>query len=276
MVMRQSGVVTDLRRLGPHDHVCWGFDDVSVFRAAAVSFLEVGLELGQRVWYVGEREDGVHEALAGAAPGAVEVVSLAAHYADGAVVDPVAQVEAYARATRQAIADGFAGLRVATDASPLVATRAQLEAFTRYEHRVDHLMAELPFSAMCAYNRSTLGDHAVAQLASLHPVATTGTAPFRLHASREPGCAATIGGELDLAGADLLALALDRAGLRATGGELVLDAAGLTFLDRARLGALVDHARGLGAVLVLRTDQPVPRRLVELLGLDDVRIEAVA
>lgn len=274
--MRQSGVVTDPRRLGPHDHVCWGFDDVAAFRAAAVSFLQVGLELGQRVWYVGEREDGVHDALSGAAPGAVEVVALAAHYADGAVVDPAEQVAAYARATREALAAGFTGLRVATDASPLVVTPAQLEAFTRYEHQVDHLMADLPFSAMCAYNRPLLGDHVIAQLACMHPAATADTTPFRLHASSTPGCAATIGGELDLAGADLLALALERTGLRPVAGELVLDAADLRFLDRARLAALAERARRLGAVLVLRTDQPVPRRLVQLLASGDVRIETAA
>jgi hypothetical protein len=33
--MRQSGVVSDVRRLGPNDHVCWGFDDVDFHAAAA-------------------------------------------------------------------------------------------------------------------------------------------------------------------------------------------------------------------------------------------------
>ncbi|MFL6125922.1 MEDS domain-containing protein [Actinophytocola sp.] len=51
--------MSDLRRLGLHDHVCWGFDDDVAFRAAAVSFLHAGLALGQRVRYLGEREDDV-------------------------------------------------------------------------------------------------------------------------------------------------------------------------------------------------------------------------
>ncbi len=272
--MRQSGVVADVRGLGVHDHVCWGFDDETAFRSAAVAFLDAGLALGQQVWYVGEREDGVHDALSAAAPGAVRLVSRSAHYAVDAAVEPRAQVEAYARATEEALAAGFAGLRVATDATPMVATPAQLEAFTRYEHQVDHLMAGTPFSAMCAYNRSLLGEEVVTQLASMHPANAGQEASFRLHAADRPGCAFTIGGELDMSSTELLALALERAAPLPRDGELVVDATDLTFVDRARLDLLADHARRHGATLVLRTGRHVPRRLVALLDLPDVRVEA--
>lgn len=272
--MRQSGVVTDVRRLGPHDHVCWGFDDDAEFRAAAVSFLDAGLTLGQRVRYVGPLEDGVHTALTGARPGAVEVVTVDVQYATSTVVDPRTQVEVYAAATADALAAGFTGLRVATDVTALVARPAHLEVAVRYEHRVDHLMARQPLSAMCAYNRTVLGAEALAQLASVHPLATESATPFRLHASSTPGCAAAIGGELDVSSTELLDLALERADLQPVGGELVLDAAELTFIDHTRLTVLVDHARSLGATLVLRTAQPVLRKLVRLVDCGNVRIEA--
>ncbi len=274
--MRLSGVVTDVRRLGPHDHVCWGFDDGAAFRAAAVSFLDAGLELGQRVRYVGEPGDGVHSALAGARPGAVEVVPVAGQYAGPATVDPAEQARAYATAVDDALAAGFTGLRVATDVTALVLGPAQLDAFARYEHRVDHLMARRPFSAMCAYNRVELGAAALGQLASMHPAATASATAFRLHASSRPGCAAALGGELDLAGEARLRIALERAELTPVGGELVLDATELTFVDATRLAIVIEHARRLGATLVLRTDQYVPTRLVGVLGRDDVRIEAVS
>lgn len=274
--MRVSGVVDDVRRLGPHDHVCWGFEDVASFRSQALSFLLDGLEQGQRVWYVGPADDGVHAALPEAARAAVEVVPFGTRYPVGAVVDPEVQVRAYAAATDAAVAAGFTGLRVATDATPLVGTDAQLDAFARYEHLVDRYMTGRPFSAMCAYNRARLGDGAVAELATMHAVSGPETTPFRLHASSEPGCAAVIAGELDLFGAHLLELALDRADLRPVDGELVLDARNLTFVDHTRLVGLIDHARGRGATLVLRTAQRVPRRLVEVLRLDGVRIEAAS
>lgn len=273
--MRLSGVVADVRSLGSHDHVCWGFDDDADFRAAAVAFLDAGLALGHRVRYVGEPGDGVHTALAAARPGAIEVVPVDAQYAPSTLADLRAHVEAYATATADALAAGFTGLRVATDATALVARPTWLDAAARYEHRVDHLMVRQPLSAMCAYNRAVLGADALAQLATMHPVATGSMALFRLHASSAAGCAAAIGGELDISCAELLGLALERAELRPVCGELVLDAAELTFVDQARLAVLVEHARHLGATLVLRTDQPVPRRLVRMLDWPNVRIEAV-
>jgi anti-anti-sigma regulatory factor len=163
---------------------------------------------------------------------------------------------------------------VAPDVTALVAHPARLDAAARYEHRVDHLMARLPLSAMCAYNQTVLGADVLAQLATMHPLATESAALFRLYASSTPGCAAAIGGELDLLSADLLDLALERAELRPVDGELVLDAAELMFIDQARLAALVEHAQRLDAPLVLRSDQPLLRRLVRSLGWKNVGIEA--
>ncbi|OLF18122.1 MEDS domain-containing protein [Actinophytocola xanthii] len=273
--MRMSGVVDDVRRLGRFDHVCWAFDDADTFRAQAVTFLAQGLADGQRVWFVGDPDPRVVDALPAASEGAFEVVTTSSTYSSGVEVDADSQVRTYARSTEQALADGFTGLRVATDATPLVRTRGQLEAFTRYEHQVDRYMAGSPFSAMCGYDRGVLGGDAVAELACMHPNANDDATPFRLHAATLPGCAAAIGGELDILTEDLLVKALRRADLRPDPqGELVLDATALTFLDHNRLLQLVGHAEGLGARLVLRTDQPIPRRLVQLMDLPAVRIEA--
>ncbi len=273
---RQSGEVTHPRLPGRHEHLCYGFDDRADFRTAAVSFLDAGLAAGQRAWYVGAPEDGVHTALTAPRPGAVELVPFDAHYAAGSHLAPHEQVEAYATATADAIAAGFTGLRVATDVTPLVDTPARLDATARYEHLADHLMVRAPLSGMCGYDRTVLGADALAQLASMHPATTTSATPFRLHAGTTPGCAATIAGELDVESAELLDLALNRAELRSVDGELVLDAAELHFIDLARLTTLAEHARHLGARLVLRSDQQVLHRLVRLVDWDDVRIEAAA
>lgn len=274
--MRQSGEVTDLHLQGRHEHLCYGFDDRAEFCAAAVSFLEAGLAAGQQVWYVGDWEDGVHTALIAPRPGAVEVVPLEEHYAVHGTVDTREQVEAYAAATADALAAGFTGLRVATDVTSLVGTPTRLDSAARYEHKADRLMVTAPLSGMCGYDRSVLGAGVLAQLASMHPAATASATPFRLHASTTSGCAAAIGGELDVTSAELLGLALARAELLPQDGELVLDAHELHFIDRARLAALVEHARHLGARLVLCTDQPVVHRLVRLLDWDSVRVEAAS
>lgn len=280
--MRRSGIIEHTRGLGAHDHVCWRYDDMGEFRVRAREFLSEGLEQGYRVCYVASGAvddlvgdlrgiDGIDRALR---EGAVQVASLEATYPVGTVVDPEAQVRAYAAATGAAVDEGFAGLRVAAEATPLVRTPRQLAAFARYEHLVDRYMADHPFSAMCAYAVAEVDDSAFAQLACLHPNTNTPSPGFRLHAAGDHVIA--LGGEVDPSTDDLFTQTLDRVDLGLRDGELVLDATGLTFLDHNSLLRLADHAARRGAPLVLRASWPGLSRLVELLELHDVRVERVA
>ncbi len=280
--MRRSGVLEHTRGLGAHDHVCWRYNDVREFRVRVREFLSEGLEQGYRVRYVASGDVGaLVQDLRGIAAidqalreGAAQVTSLEATYPVGAVVDPEAQVMAYAAATGTAVDDGFAGLRVAAEATPLVRTPQQLAAFARYEHLVDNYMADHPFSAMCAYAVAEVDDSAFAQLACLHPNTNTRSPGFRLHAAGDRVTA--LGGEVDSSADTLFTQALERVDLRPSGGELVLDATGLTFLDHNNLLRLADHAARRGVPLVLRASWPGLGRLVELLELRGVRVEQVA
>jgi hypothetical protein len=78
-------------------------------------------------------------------------------------------VDTYLQATEQALSAGYRGLRVAADATDLARTRAQRDAFVRYEHLIDQGMADVPFSAMYAYDRRVLGE-AASELACAHPI----------------------------------------------------------------------------------------------------------
>ncbi|ADJ49121.1 hypothetical protein AMES_7295 [Amycolatopsis mediterranei S699] len=178
--------------------------------------------------------------------GAVQVASVEATYRTGAVVDPAGQVEHYAAATSEALAAGFTGLRVAADATSLVRTPAQVDAFARYEHLVDHYLAGHPMSAMCGQDVAELGREAVAQLACMHPAAHDGATPFHLHAHARDGSAAALDGELDLEARRLWPPVLERAGLRPEGGTIAIDAAGLEFVDHRSLVALAGYAERHG------------------------------
>jgi anti-anti-sigma regulatory factor len=274
-----TGVIEDARGLGLHDHVCWAFDEQDDLRCRVREFLAEGLELGQRVWYVapGDVEtladdirdlDGMDLALR---VGAAHVVSVDTAYPVGTVIEPAAQVQAFVTAATQAVAAGFTGLRVAADTTPLVRTSAQLDAFARYEYLVDRCIASQPLSGMCGYNRVELGEEVIAQLACLHPNINGGTAQFRLHAWDQ--AAASLNGELDMTTVELLSLALQRADLQPHGDELVIDAAGLTYIDHRALLMLAEHTQRAHATIVLRTAWPGAAPLVELLGLREVRVE---
>ncbi|MEV6717356.1 MEDS domain-containing protein [Lentzea sp. NPDC051208] len=279
---RKSGFAVHGRGFGPHDHLCWRYRDEHDFHDRVREFLSEGLTLGYQVRYIGTGDpdvlvrdldgiDGIDEALKA---GTAQVASLDTTYPVGAVIDPATQVRAYAAATDAALAAGFAGLRVAADCTSLVRTPEQLDAFSRYEHRIDRYMVDRPFSAMCAYSADKVDDHAFAQLACLHPNANTASPGFRLHAADDETTA--FAGEVDQFSEDLFALALHRADLRPHGGQLVFDATGLTFLDHRNLLRLSRHAADQDASVVLRTSWPGASKLVNLLEITNVRVESAA
>ncbi|MEV4315602.1 MEDS domain-containing protein [Actinocrispum sp. NPDC049592] len=280
--MRRSGVVRHARGLGLHDHVCWAYDDREEFRRHASEFVRDGLAERQLVWYVARGEPdmlatdlrdvaGLDEALR---TGAARLVSLDAAHPVGEVVAPVAQIEAYAAATEQAIAAGYTGLRVVADCTSLVQTPRQVEAFARYEYMVDRLMATQPFSAMCAYQHSLVGNAVLTQVACLHPASNGPTPDFRLFASAQ--AAVMLHGELDWFSADAFAEALRQADPQPAAGQLVVDASGLRFLDHNCLLTLAEHAARHNATLVLRTAWPGAARMVRLLDLPHIRVEEAA
>lgn len=280
--MRSSGVAGSVRGLGPHDHVCWDYDDPAEFRDRALEFVAEGIEQGSRVVCVagGRTEDllALLEPLPGAeellARDALRVLSIDEQYVPEMVVDPRAQVRTYAAATEEALRDGFAGLRVAAEATPLVRTAAQREMFARYECLVDEYMARHPFSALCAYRRDVLGSDAVAEIASMHPVVREGATPF--HVFRDATGVLAIGGELDVTCRALFERALATVPVPADRGELVVDLSAVDFVDHRSLMMLDEWACGRATALVLRCAPPVVRHVVDVLALDRISVEVAA
>jgi anti-anti-sigma regulatory factor len=284
-VMRLPGVVDSARGLGARSHLCWRYEDHSEFVVRAQEFLSDGLAAGERACCIAPGDvavltgqlrelDGLDEAID---RGALRVESLDTLYPVGTTIDPAIQIRTYAAATRDALAAGFTGLRVAAEATDLVRTPAQLDSFTRYEHLVDQFMLTQPFTALCAYHRSELGDQVVAQLACVHPQANTGATPFRLHTrTTQDQSTLALGGELDLTGHDLLSRALDRVAPRPVEGRILIDATDLSFIDHRGMLALDDYAGRRGVTAVLRTSLSTPDRLITILDLTNVCVERMA
>ncbi|GAA0798551.1 MEDS domain-containing protein [Spirilliplanes yamanashiensis] len=270
--MGVSGVVD-----GPvADHVCWSYDEPGTFDAFAEGFLADGVAAGHQVWCVAPAGAVLAGRLRERFPaeirrGAVRVVDPAATYVPAA--GPHEQVRLYADATDAALAAGYGGLRVAADVTAMLHGPEQVAAFARYEHHADRLVRARPFSAVCGYDRRALGAAAVERIACLHTASNVAGLPFRLSASAPGGGAAELAGEVDAAGRELFADALELADLRPTGGELVLDAAGLRFADHRALLLLDAYARERAAVLVLRGAAGATAHVAALLGLAAVRVE---
>ncbi|ATO17757.1 hypothetical protein CO540_09395 [Micromonospora sp. WMMA2032] len=267
---------------GPgYGHDCFAYADPAVLHALEIVQVTAGLAAGEQVWLVGPEEPEVTARRLTTVPGFtaarrrgdVRLLSVGQAYRHDEVVDPGEQVRAYVRATTEALTAGYTGLRVVAEATGLVRTAAQRDAFARYEHRIDHWMRHRPMSAVCAYDRRVLGDAAIAELACLH-AQTNAEVLFRLHAGGDDATVA-LGGELDPSNHRLFATALERADPRPVAGRLVFDASHLRFVDHRSLLHLRDHAHRRDAVAVLRTRYRAPARLVELLGLTGVLVEVI-
>ena len=259
-------------------HLCWSYDDHLSFGAYAREFLGEGLDAGERVWYVpGSHPDETTDWLAdhpaaSLRDDAVHVVSLEQAYRGGLIVDPATQVAAYTAATEDAMAAGFTGLRVVADATAFVRTDAQRDAFARYEYAIGRYMRTAPMRAVCAYDRRELGDQAVAELACLHETSHAEGVMFQLH----PGATtaeAVLDGEVDMSVDEPFAAALRRTDLEPAGGEVVVDADGLDFIDHRSLLTLQRYAEAERMTAVVRTRFAAAERLAAMLELPNVRVE---
>lgn len=275
--MRTVGPVGSLCVLSANDHVCWPYDDSSGLRADVVDFLSDGVSRGLRVAYAGPGSPeelrthlaGLADADALLAGGGLEIIALDQIYGRGVPVDAAAVIETYATATERAVAEGYRGFRVSADATELVRTPEQHDAFVHYEFLVDRYAAGHPFSAMCAYD-TRLGQAAVAELASLHPTAPASLSPFHVY-TRGDGSLG-MSGEVDAFSAPQFRRALER--VRPDPHSVVLswDLSAVTFVEHRALLAMDAMADRLGLPVLVRHASPAVRRLAQLLALERVQI----
>lgn len=278
--MRLSAVTETAKGFGYHDHLCWVYDEPGEWHSAVMEFLADGLAQGQRVCYVtigdtaqwSEHLRDLDKPATLRRKDTTRVLQLGELYSDE-IGEPARQLQAVAAAIEDALAAGFAGLRIAADDTPLVRTSAQLATFACWEHLVDRYIINQPFTGLCGYNRTELGQEVIAQLACLHPTVHGVPPPFQLHASTN-GAAALLRGELDATSLDLFPMALRSADLRPTGGELVIDASELTFIDHRSLLVLADHARRWDATAVLLSEHlSATARMIDIFDLKEVRVQ---
>jgi anti-anti-sigma factor len=273
--VRTHGCIHAGGGLGPNAHACWGFKRRQEFVDASLEFLTDGLRNGQRIAYVGnepvEEQRERLEPLGGVGAlideGALLLIDLTGVYKAGEPIDPDAQMAVYAAVTDAALADGYAGIRVAAQATSLVREPATWEAHLRWESLADRFMSVRPLSAMCGYQRDLVSERLFCDLSTLHPVsnAPTKAVPFHLYAEE---------GDMFLSGdIDFLSVkALDRALETACDGTepVVLDLRELGFIDPNGLEVLVRHTRRLAAAggSSVRNAPPAVDRLCQMLGVE--------
>ncbi len=267
--------MTEIPGAGTSDHICWVFgEDDAGFDRAVRRFLAGGVDRGERLLCVGERviattaldADGFADAAALIAGGALRTLTTAQAYGSAGAFVPGAQRAWYEDATREAIADGYTGLRVVADVSPLASDPVNRSLLLEWEQLADGYIAEGGgFTAMCAYS-DTLTEDVLTDAASAHPLADASVVPpFRVFFD---GGHVVLSGSVDTFGADRLARML--ASSPVAGPGAVLDLALVDFVDVAASRVIARWAQGLAARAVpveLRGASPLLRRMWQVLDL---------
>lgn len=245
--MRVHGCIDAASDLGSHGHACWGFDEEGEFVDAALEFFNDGLRLDQRLIYVSgepvdeqrERLDRLGDVGGMVDRGALHLVELGTIYRPGETIDVEAQLALYAGAADAARADGYAGLRVASQATGFLAEPEAWVDRLRWESAADRILEANGIAALCGYRRDAIPPSLLGDLAAVHPAANFDAEAFPFHLFGE-GEGLVLSGEIDAFSSD----ALDRLlGLACRSGEPVrLDLGALRFIDHRGLEVLAAHA----------------------------------
>lgn len=246
--MRVHGCIDAASDLGPHGHACWAFDQEAEFVAAALEFFSDGLRLDQRLVYISsepvdeqrERLDQLGDVGGMIDRGELQLVELGTIYRPGDKIDVEAQVALYERVAATARADGFAGLRVASQATDFLAEPETWIDRLRWESAADRILEANGISALCGYRRDALPPSLLGDLAAVHPTANFDAEAFPFHLFGE-GDGLVLSGEIDAFSCEALDRLLD---LASRSGERVrLDLGPLRFIDHRGLEVLAAHTR---------------------------------
>lgn len=275
-MIRQHGLVDTAAGVIPFGHLGWGYRDRAEYRSRAGEYIADGLARNQRVEYVGAGTRQELRAELATIPvdtsdvvvtPAVEFYGLSDY---GDVVNPEAVLESRAETIDDATALGYSGIRVITDATVVTRRPEQRDAFAQLEFLFDQKMADLPISALCAYDATRVAGNA-SEMMCLHPLVGGASPTFRLYA--EVGATFALEGEIDAATSAMFTTALQRICPLVDSQEVVVDAASLGFITHRELRALDEQARQHGRNIVMRDSSPLLSRLAELIELTNVRVE---
>lgn len=166
-------------------HVCLVYERAAEARAAVVAFFAAGLTAGERCLYQGGGANWrrLERALATArltaeggghpARGALGALGEIAAPRSGG---PRAWLELVREAERQALADGYSGLRISWEMPPEPGrwTLAEIAELAEMEGLLDRLLAEAHTSLLCRYSRQRSPADLLQRVMHSHPAAMLG------------------------------------------------------------------------------------------------------
>lgn len=254
------------------DHVCWPYHGMQDLVEAARGYVSEGLDRHERVSFCKISATGMQHAVIRdtaevGRPADADLPVLTPLTTEPGWTPRTSPVPTFGRMARAAVADGYRGLRIFTDASDVVRDETSRPLWVRSEHQLDRHRADGPLALLCGYDAEVVGEEALAEVACLHE--STGDAPssFLVRADGDGGLA--LAGEVDRAGAGALYHAV--VGIAPDlDHPIVLDLSEQHFIDHSALVALDRAARDVGTTVRLVGASPLTVSLVDALDLRGV------
>ena len=268
-----------VRTLSDGEHVCCFYDNDAQQHELLADFVDGGLAAGHKVVCVADAastrraldrhlaEPRVRAAMDG---GQLEVAGSEQIYIAGGYFDPNRLPGRWQHETQRALDAGFPGVRVTGDVTWYTRELPGVDRLVEYERALSGVLAGMPASALCQYDRRRLDDRLLAEATATHSTVIGARHPMPTGTFRVLRIAPAtfrLTGELDISGVPALADVLDAA-VDAGATHLRLDLSGLSFLDAGGAAALSQPAREHGVTLDLVQPQRATRTVLDLLDLN--------
>lgn len=171
--------------LQPGCHACSFYETEEQRRAQISPYIRHGIELNQKVIYIGE--EPINERVAGylradgvdverhLKSGQLSFLPAAQTYAPDGKFLPDRMVATVADATRQALDEGYSALR---GAGEIIAGSSIGGRVREYEKKLNSLFPETRCIALCQYDRRRFDAASLLDVLAIHPIAMPGTEPL--------------------------------------------------------------------------------------------------
>ncbi|HEV7515733.1 MAG TPA: MEDS domain-containing protein, partial [Thermoanaerobaculia bacterium] len=171
-------------RLRQGDHLCLIYDRAAEQMAALIPFLKRGLAMAERCLYLADAvtTDLAERALASEGidvdrereRGALVLLTRRDAFLRGGRFDPGAMTDLLRQAEQEALDDGFAGLRLASEMGWCLGQEPGTERFLEYEAMLNHFLEGSRSVGLCQYERSRFSPQVVYDILRTHPFAVLG------------------------------------------------------------------------------------------------------
>lgn len=232
----------------PEGHVCYVIDSVDERAHRVAAWADSGLAAHERVVVVQPVEDNVGllqtlrdrglDVDRAMAEGSLLLLTPEAVYLADGVFEIDRRIEASRAFVEQSVTEGYAAVRLASDAVTVLDVVGDLDVLLAYERRVDALCRSLPVTGICFYDRAAFA-HTMALFVAAHPA---GSADSQLVGSGGPG-PLRLRGEIDVSNVDLFDALLTAA---SDAEDVVVDLGAVTFIDVVGATTLVKASQRLG------------------------------